>query len=109
LEPPGPVNARYVTRDVELHGQTVPAGSAMLCMVGAANRDPRRYEDPDRFDIHRKRSMHLTFILGPHYCLGSALARLEGRVALEEILQRWPSWEVDWDEAKLQHTSSVRG
>jgi cytochrome P450 len=109
LEPPGPVNARYVTRDVELYGQTVPAGSAMLCMVGAANRDPRRYEDPDRFDIHRKRSMHLTFILGPHYCLGSALARLEGRVALEEILRRWPSWEVDWDEAKLQHTSSVRG
>jgi cytochrome P450 len=109
LEPPGPVNARYVTRDVELYGQTVPGGSAMLCMVGAANRDPRKYEDPDRFDIRRPKSMHLTFILGPHYCLGSALARLEGRVALEEILRRWPTWEVDWDEAKLQHTSSVRG
>ena len=109
LEPPGPVNARYVTRDVELHGQTVPGGSAMMCMVGAANRDPRRYDDPDRFDIRRPKSMHLTFILGPHYCLGSALARLEGRVALEEILRRWPSWEVDWAEAKLQHTSSVRG
>ena len=109
FEPPGPFNARYVTRDVELHGQAVPAGSAMLCMVGAANRDPRRYDDPDRFDIRRKKSMHLTFILGPHYCLGSALARLEGRVALEEILRRWPAWEVDWDEAKLQQTSSVRG
>ena len=84
FEPPGPFNARYVTRDTELYGQTVPAGSAMLCMVGAANRDPRRYDDPDRFDIHRKKDMHLTFILGPHYCLGSALARLEGRVALEE-------------------------
>ena len=108
-EPPGPFNARYVTRDVEWYGRTVPAGSTMLCLVGAANRDPRRYHDPDRFDIHRKKSMHLTFILGPHYCLGSALARLEGRVALEEILRRWPSWEVDWDAARLQQTSSVRG
>jgi cytochrome P450 len=108
-EPPGPFNARYVTQDVEWYGRTVPAGSALLCMVGAANRDPRRYDDPDRFDIHRKKSMHLTFILGPHYCLGSALARLEGRVALEEILKRWPSWEVDWDAARMQQTSSVRG
>jgi cytochrome P450 len=109
FEPPGPFNARYVTRDVELHGQIVPAGSAMLCMLGAANRDPRRYDDPDRFDVRRKKAMHMTFILGPHYCLGSALARLEGRVALEEILKRWPSWEVDWNQAKLQSTSSVRG
>jgi cytochrome P450 len=109
FEPPGPFNARYVTRDAELYGQTVPAGSAMLCMVGAANRDPRRYADPDRFDIRRKKGMHLTFILGPHYCLGAALARLEGRVALEEILRRWPAWEVDWAEARLQQTSSVRG
>jgi cytochrome P450 len=109
LEPPGPFNARYVTRDVELYGQTVPAGSAMLVLLGAANRDPRRWNDPDMFDIHRKKSMHLTFILGPHYCLGSALARLEGRVALEEILKRWPSWDVEWDQAKLQSTSSVRG
>lgn len=109
LEPPGPFLARYVTRDAEWHGQTVPAGSAMLCLLGAANRDPRRYDDPDRFDIHRKKSMHMTFILGPHYCLGSALARLEGRVALEEILKRWPTWDVEWDQAKLQSTSSVRG
>jgi len=109
LEPPGPFNCRYVTRDVEWYGQTVPAGSAMLAFLGSANRDPRRYDDPDRFDIHRKKGMHLTFILGPHYCLGSALARLEGRVALEEILKRWPSWDVEWDQAKLQSTSSVRG
>jgi cytochrome P450 len=109
LEPPGPFNARYVTRDTELHGQTVPAGSAMLFLLGAANRDPAKFDDPDRFDLRRKRSLHLTFALGPHYCLGSALARLEGRVALEEILRRWPSWDVDWDEAKLQQTSTVRG
>jgi cytochrome P450 len=109
LEPPGPALGRYVTRDVELYGQTVPAGSAMMMLLGAANRDPARFDRPDEFDIRRKKGLHLTFILGPHYCLGAALARLEGRVALEEILRRWPSWDVDWDEAKLQHTSSVRG
>ena len=81
----------------------------MLLLLGAANRDPERYHDPDTFDIHRKMSLHLTFDIGPHYCLGAALARLEGRIALEEILKRWPSWEVDWDDAKLQQTSSVRG
>jgi cytochrome P450 len=109
LEPPGAAIARYVTKPVELYGQVVPVGSAMLLLVGAANRDPERYDDPDRFDIHRKKGMHLTFNVGPHYCLGSALARLEGRIALEEILRRWPSWEVDWDGAKFQQTSTVRG
>lgn len=109
LEPPGPFNARYVTRDVEFHGQTVPAGSALLVALGAANRDPAKYPDPDKLDIHRKAGLHLTFLIGPHYCLGSALARLEGRVALEEILKRWPTWDVDWDNAKLAVTSSVRG
>jgi cytochrome P450 len=81
----------------------------MLLFVGAANRDPERDDDPDRFDIHRKNSLHLTFNIGPHYCLGSALARVEGRIALEEMLRRWPAWEVDWAEAKMQQTSSVRG
>jgi cytochrome P450 len=109
LEPPGPALGRYVARDVELYGQTIPAGSTMMMLLGAANRDPERFENPDQFDIRRKRGMHMTFILGPHYCLGAALARLEGRVALEEILRRWPSWDVDWDQAKLQQTSSVRG
>jgi cytochrome P450 len=109
LEPPGPFDGRYVRQEVEFHGQTVPAGSAILLVIGAANRDPERYQDPDTFDIRRKVGLHLTFAIGPHYCLGAALARLEGRIALEEILKRWPSWEVDWDEAKLQQTSSVRG
>jgi cytochrome P450 len=109
LEPPGPFDGRYVRQDVEFHGQTVPAGSAILLMIGAANRDPERYQDPETFDIRRKVGLHLTFAIGPHYCLGAALARLEGSIALEEILKRWPSWEVDWDEAKLSQTSSVRG
>jgi cytochrome P450 len=109
FEPPSPVQARYVTKDVEHHGQTVPAGSAMLLLNASANRDPRRFADPDRFDIRRKIDHHLSFGYGIHFCLGAALARLEGRVALDEVLQRFPEWEVDWDRAKQARTSTVRG
>ena len=108
-EPPAPHIARYVARDVELHGETVAEGNAMLLLVGAANRDDRRYPDGDRFDIHREVSQHLTFGYGIHFCLGAALARLEGRIALDEVLRRFPEWEVDRDNAKLSPTSTVRG
>jgi cytochrome P450 len=109
FEPTGPAVGRYVPEDVEVHGQTIPAGSAMLMLVGAADRDPRKYDDPDRFDIHRNIGQHLTFGYGIHFCLGAALARLEGRVALDEVLQRFPEWEVDWDGAVQARTSTVRG
>jgi len=108
-EPPGPHVARYVAEDVDYHGQTVPAGSAMLLMVASANRDPRRFEYPDRFDIHRTIGTHLTFGHGAHHCLGAALARMEGRVALDEVLRRFPEWEIDWDNASQARTSTVRG
>jgi cytochrome P450 len=108
-EPTGHSIARYVTRDVRFHGETVPAGSALLFIVGSANRDHRRHTDPDRFDLHRDIGQQLTFGLGGHYCLGAALARLEGRIAMEEILKRFPTWEVDWDNARLGQTSTVRG
>ncbi|MFI5795039.1 cytochrome P450 [Streptomyces sp. NPDC051677] len=108
FEPTGPFTARYVTKDVELYERTVPAGSAILFVQAAANRDPRRFDDPDRFDIHRV-TQHMSFGVGAHYCLGAALARLEGRIAAEEILQRFPGWDVDWDHAELAQTSTVRG
>ena len=108
-EPPAPYVGRYVARDAELYGQKVPEGNAMLFLVGSANRDDRRFSDGDRFDIHRKIVQHLTFGHGTHFCLGAALARLEGRVALEEVLKRFPEWEVDWASAKLASTSTVRG
>ncbi len=108
-EPPGPHIGRYVPHDVELYRRTVTAGSAMLFVVGAANRDERRYRDPDRFDIHREIGQHLTFGYGIHYCLGAALARLEGRIALDEVLSRFPEWEVDTSRAKIASTSTVRG
>ncbi|MBX9920269.1 MAG: cytochrome P450 [Mycolicibacterium frederiksbergense] len=108
FEPPSPVQARYVARDVEHHGHTVTEGSYMLLINASADRDPARHPDPDRFDIHRK-APHLGFGQGIHFCLGSALARLEARVAFEEVLTRWTDWDVDYDNARRAHTSSVRG
>jgi len=108
-EAPSPVQARYVTTDVELHGQVVPAGSAMLLLNGSGNRDDRQFPDGDRFDVHRKIDHHLAFGYGLHFCLGAALARLEGRVALDEVLKRFPEWEVDYDNAVQARTSTVRG
>ena len=109
-EPPAPHVARYVTRDTSYYGHTVPEGSAMMMLIGAANRDHRQFPpDGDVFDIHREPRQHLAFSVGTHYCLGSALARLEGRIALEEILKRFPEWDVDLSRATLSPTSTVRG
>jgi cytochrome P450 len=80
----------------------------MMLINGSGNRDERRFHDPDRFDIHRQGS-HLSFGQGLHFCLGAALARMEARVALEEVLNRWPDWEVDYANAERAHTTSVRG
>ncbi|BBY19831.1 cytochrome P450 [Mycobacterium stomatepiae] len=107
-EPPSPVQARYVAQDAELYGRAIPEGSYMLLLNASANRDERQFHDPDRYDIHRGGS-HLSFGQGLHFCLGSALARLEARVAFEEVLKRWPDWEVDYAKAQRAHTASVRG
>ena len=109
FEPPAPHVGRYVARDAEFHGQAVPEGSAILFLVGAANRDDRRFADGDTFDIGRKAQSNLTFGYGAHFCLGAALARLEGRVALDELLDRFPEWDVDLSGAKIAPTSTVRG
>ena len=108
-ESPSPVQSRYVTRDVDLHGRTVPEGSIMVLLNGSANRDERHFPDGDSFDIHRAIGRHQAFGYGIHLCLGMALARLEGRVALDEVLNRFPEWEVDYDKAERARTSTVRG
>jgi len=108
-EAPSPVQARYVARDVEYYGQAVAEGNVMVLLNGSANRDDRHFPEGDRFDIHRKIDHHLSFGYGLHFCLGAALARLEGRVALDEVLNRFPEWEVDWDNVKMARTSTVRG
>ena len=109
MEPPGPSVARHVTKDVEIRGQIVPAGSVMLFLLASANRDEDRYTNGEVFDVHRKDPPHITFGRGVHACLGAALARVEGRVALEEILKRFPDWTVDLENAKLSSSSSTRG
>jgi cytochrome P450 len=98
-----------VTRDVEFHGVTIPEGSVALLLNNSANRDERRFDDPDRFDITRDTHGHLSFGFGAHFCVGASLARFEGKVALEEALRRFPTWEVDWENVHRVHTSTVRG
>jgi cytochrome P450 len=109
FEPPGPQVARYVNRDIELHGRKVPEGSAMLFILASGNRDERRFPDGEQFNIQRQQRSQLVFGHGIHTCVGAALARIEGRVALDEILKRFPEWEVDYDNAELMSTSTVRG
>lgn len=108
-ESPAPHVARYVSRDVELYDRKVAEGSVMMLLMGSGNRDDRRFADGDAFDIHRKIDHHLAFGYGIHFCLGAALARLEGRVALEEVLKRFPDWQVDEERAVIAPTSTVRG
>ncbi len=79
----------------------------MVFLTGSANRDDRRYPDGDRFDIHREFERLLTFGYGIHFCMGAALARLEGRIVLDELLNRFPEWDVDLANAKLSPTSTV--
>jgi cytochrome P450 len=93
-ESPAQALPRRLTRDVELHGQTLPAGSELKLVWGAANRDEREFENPERFDVSRDIKRQLAFGQGVHFCLGSNLARLEARVAFEELLGRIPAYEL---------------
>ena len=88
LAPPAENHARTTTRDVELHGQVIPAGARVQLLWGAANLDEREFPDPERFDIRRRPNRHLTFGHGAHFCLGANLARLEGRIAFEALLDK---------------------
>jgi cytochrome P450 len=94
IESPTQTLPRRTTREIELHGVTIPAESRLLICYGAANHDERAFADPDRFDVTQQRSRHLAFGLGSHHCLGAALARLEGRVAFEELLTRHPNYII---------------
>ena len=109
FDPPSHYQGRVTTRDVAWYGETVPAGATVLLVNGAANRDPRTFDDPDRFWIGRPLDRHLAFGYGIHYCLGAGLARLETRVALELLVERFPNYEIDRAGVERFHSSNVRG
>lgn len=106
---PSQYQGRVVTEDVDLHGTVMPRGARVLLVNGSANRDEREYDDADRFDIERPAHLAVGFGHGLHHCLGAALARLEGRVGLEEFSRRFPQYEVDEAKARRVHQSNVHG
>ncbi|HET6304868.1 MAG TPA: cytochrome P450, partial [Myxococcota bacterium] len=108
-DPPSQYQGRTLTRDVTLHGVAMPKGSRVLLINGATGRDERRFPDPDRYDVRRAIDVHLGFGYGRHVCLGASLARLESRIALEELLRRFRDWEVATDGIERMHSSNVRG
>ncbi len=107
--PPSQYQGRFSVRDSEWGGVTIPAGYPVLLLTGSATRDERVYEDPDRFDIHRPPRQALALGLGIHSCLGAALARLESRVAFEEMTRRWPTYGIDTAGLRRVQMSNVAG
>ena len=106
---PSQYQGRFTTAPATLHGVTIPAGVPVLLLTGAANRDERAYPDPDRFDVEREQQIALGFGYGIHSCLGAALARLESRIAFEEIATRYPSYRVDETGLRRVHMANVAG
>jgi cytochrome P450 len=106
---PSQYQGRFSVADRDFHGVTIPAGHPVLIVTGAANRDPRAYDDPDRFDIERTGPGPISFGHGIHHCIGAHLARLEGQIALSELYRRWPDLEVDLDAIRYVHMTNVAG
>jgi cytochrome P450 len=109
FDPPSQYQGRTLTRDVTLHGVTMPKGARVLIVNGASGRDRRTFADPDRLDVRREIDVHLGFGYGRHICLGASLARMESRIALEEFLRRFPDYAVPAGGVVRIHSSNVRG
>ena len=106
---PSQYQGRVLTDDVTMHDVEMPEGARVLLLTGAANRDEREYADADRFDVDRATHVALGLGYGLHFCLGAALARLEGRIGLEEFARRFPSYEIDEEKVRRVHMSNVHG
>jgi cytochrome P450 len=107
--PPSQYQGRFSHADIEFEGGTIPEGYPVLLLTGAATRDPRHFERPDEFDIDRPPSVAIALGHGVHSCLGAALARMETRIAIEELAKRWVSWEVDKAGLRRVNMSNVAG
>jgi len=107
FDPPSQYQGRVTTRDVKLHGATIPKGAKVALVNGASGRDPREFANADAFDVRREIDLHLGFGHGRHVCLGAHLARMESRIGLAEFLARYPEYEVTSTER--MHSSNVRG
>lgn len=108
-ESPVNTNGRVAHEDIEVAGKVIAAGRLVFCMLGAANRDPEVFPDPDRFDVARSPNPHTSFGGGPHFCLGAPLARLEGRIAIERLLARFPALRVDEAAVRWRELVNLRG
>jgi cytochrome P450 len=109
FDPPSQFQGRVAMRTVEVHGVEIPQGARVALVTGAACRDPREFKDPDRLDVTRTPERELYFGYGQHVCIGKSLARLEARVALEELAARWPEWQVDESGLTRTYQAHVRG
>jgi cytochrome P450 len=109
FDPPSQYQGRVTTREVRIHGETIPKGAKVLLINGASGRDERKFPDPDRYDVRREIDFHLGFGYGRHVCLGAFLARMESKIALEEFLARFPDYEIPADGVERMHSSNVRG
>jgi cytochrome P450 len=108
-DPPSHYQGRWTLRDVELHGTVIPEGVRVILLTGAAVHDERKFPDPEYFDIHRDIDRHVSFGFGRHLCLGASLARLETKIAFEELLKRFPDFTFDETGVERHYSSNVRG
>jgi cytochrome P450 len=100
FQSPNQLGNRMTTQPVEFHGEVIAAGSRIHLCIGAANRDPRQFENPDILDLGRKPNRHLAFAQGPHLCAGFSLARMEGRIAISRLLARFPNYQLSGSPAR---------
>ena len=108
-ESPVQFTARVIKEDIEVCGQRIPKRWSILCMLGAANRDPKQFKEPDRLDLKRLNNQHLAFSAGPHFCIGNQLARLEGQIALLNLVQRFPEMKLVGPRPEWAPTFGFRG
>jgi cytochrome P450 len=109
FESPVQFTARVLKEDIEVCGQHIPKGWTILCMLGAANRDPKQFREPNQLNLNRLNNQHLAFSAGLHFCIGAQLARLEGQIAIQNLVQRFPEMKLTGRQPEWASTFGFRG